>query len=54
MNNSTFWITFAITMVVSAAQAEVSQANIKPGLKASLENLITAGQQVSIAIQTGQ
>jgi hypothetical protein len=54
MNTSTFWIAFCITMVVSAAQAEVSQSNIKPGLKAALENLIAAGQQVTVAIQTGQ
>jgi hypothetical protein len=49
-----FWLQFAIQEAVTVAEVFVTQANIKPGLKAALENLITAGQAVATAIQTGK
>jgi hypothetical protein len=51
---TTFWLSFIITEAVGVASAFVSISNIKPGLKAALENLITAGQGVITAIQDGQ
>ena len=51
---NTFWLQFVIVEAVGVAQAFVGVSNIKPGLKAALENLISAGQAVVLAIQTGQ
>lgn len=51
---STFWLQFIITEAIGVAQAFVGMSNIKPGLKAALENLISAGQAVVAAIQSGQ
>lgn len=41
-----FWIQFAITEAVGAAQAYMSVSSINPELKASLQALIAAGQDV--------
>lgn len=51
---STFWLTFVIQEAIGVAQAFVAISTIKPGLKAALENLITSGNAVIIAIQSGQ
>ncbi len=51
---STFWLAFAINEAVGVAQVFVQTSNIKPGLKIALENLISAGQAVTLAIQSGQ
>lgn len=51
---STFWLSFIITEAVGVAQAFVMVSNIKPGLKAALEQLIVAGNGVVAAIQSGQ
>ena len=53
MSQGSFWLNFAIQEAVTVAQVFVQQANIKPGLKAALENLISAGTAVVAAIQTG-
>lgn len=50
---TTFWLNFVITEAIGVAQAFVGMSNIKPGLKASLEILISAGQGVITAIQSG-
>lgn len=48
-----FWLNFAIQEAVTVAEAFVNTANIKPVLKAALENLITAGNTVLAAILQG-
>lgn len=50
---SSFWISFIITEAVGVAQAFVATSNIKPGIKAALENLIQAGTAAIAAIQAG-
>lgn len=49
---STFWLSFIVTEAIGVAQAFISVSSIKPGLKTALENLITAGQGVIVAIQS--
>ena len=49
-----FWLNFAIQEAITVAEAFINQANIKPGLKAALENLIAAGQAVIDAMHSGQ
>ena len=51
---SVFLVQLFVTEAVGIAQAFIGISNIKPGLKAALENLIVAGQAVIAAIQTGQ
>lgn len=51
---STFWLNFIVLEAVGVASAFVQVANIRPGLKAALENLIAAGNGVVAAIQSGQ
>ena len=51
---STFWLSFIIQEAIGVASAFVGISSIKPGLKLALENLITAGQGVILAIQSGQ
>ena len=51
---NSFWLSFAIQEAITVAQVFVQMSGIKPGLKAALENLITAGQSVVAAIQSGQ
>lgn len=51
---STFWLNFIILEAVGVAEAFIQVSTIKPGLKAALQNLIVAGQQVQQAIQSGQ
>lgn len=51
---STFWLTFVIQEAIGVAEAFVAISGIKPGLKAALENLISAGQATILAIQAGQ
>lgn len=51
---NTFWLNFIILEAVGVAQAFVQVSGIKPQLKMALENLITAGQGVTAAIQSGQ
>jgi len=51
--NLTFWVNFFVLL----GQAELANSSVlenKPGEKAALENLITAGQGVITAIQDGQ
>lgn len=48
-----FWLQFAIQEVITLAEAFVSQSNLKPGLKVSLEKLIVDGQTVIAALQSG-
>lgn len=50
---STFWLQFIVTEAIGVAQAFISISTIKPGLKAALENLISAGQATVLAIQSG-
>ena len=50
---STFWLSFIITEAIGVAEAFISLSSIKPGLKTALENLISAGQAVVTAIQSG-
>lgn len=47
---SNFWLNFVITEAIGVAQIFVQASNLKPQLKAALENLITAGQAVIAAI----
>ena len=51
---STFWLQFIITEAVGVAQAFIGMSGMKPGLKTALENLISSGQAVVAAIQSGQ
>lgn len=51
---TTFWLSFIVTEAIGVAQAFLSISNIKPGLKLALENLISSGQGVIQAIQSGQ
>lgn len=51
---TSFWLSFIVTEAVGVASAFISISNIKPGLKAALENLVLAGNAVIAAIQSGQ
>lgn len=51
---TTFWLNFIVLEAVGVAHAFLQLSNIKPGLKAALENLVDAGQKVQLAIQSGQ
>ncbi len=51
---STFWLQIVINEGIGVASAFVGVSNIKPGLKAALENLIAASQAVLLAIHGGQ
>lgn len=51
---TTFWLSFIVQEAIGVAAAYVQTANIKPGLKSALEQMILAGQGVAAAIQSGQ
>jgi hypothetical protein len=54
--NTTFWLQFTISMVVAAAQAELSNPTTlanKPNLKAALEQQVLVGAQIAQAITNG-
>jgi hypothetical protein len=44
-----FWIQFAVSSAVSAAEAAVLSSGLTPAQKEALANLISAGQAVELA-----